>query len=1146
MGKILNSSNSTLLKEITQDDNQLNRYLESLETFDKKLNFNEELSVETVQDATNLTDFKTHYVDEKLPQVSSPTKTDGNGFTLSTLYGIRTKNIPQVAIDKSSDLVKLSQEITSDITRNKNPKLANFTVDYTNLIDMTEQDNNSIININDDNDENQENDTNDEEKQIQTLKINSAANSIFATATTFSTTSELMSEQALAQKDYITLDNQIQDNENDMEMLVENGNSSIEKHVNNLTIEEQFLMELDELNNNEPEIQTTQSYNKPPIVSTEEFNNTQELFTTGEQETISKNNNIAIQRVSIYENLANIQNDDKKLATEIEELSQNGTSSTQNVKNFAKILREKTKTFEQTRENTLKVSNNTTDTGNRTNKLGLQNLTLGIALQTTGENMLVDGLSLTQKTEANRFITLGKALQNTGISEIITGNIATGTGAISTGIANMIQAITQTNNSSGEFAENVIQTNQSAIQEIEGSFGFGIDFEPDKNPQNEPAKKTPNFEQNPPISESFEQTNKQEPEEDIIDNSNEITPTDELENNQTEPSQNEESTIEETPQLDLAQTNPADDTISKENSNPRTDMEKQPLSLNTQPAENQDFENDSTNSPLDNRFISNSLFQPQETELNENEGELPRTNRLFARFNPLSQDRNLNTDETVTPLRNRFLARFNYASFENEQPLRFRLLNFNNNQNFNPNNGIENNNIENEEENKTTVKQTQTSNQAAPTNIISPNRELTNNNVVQNSNNEDENENIIDNQPPEDENSDKLTTEENISELETQETTKQEAEAEDETDSPKIDNESRTNNKNATQNKYEVEKDFSINGSINATKTTLAATEEMLTSDATSLQKENLLNLRLQKINQTTNTIEQSEKEAQQEEQEQLKQAEQTKSQIEQESQIIKSSAEEGDEAQILESQANIEDLTNDLLNSNNKNINKFNLNVAALNSDINIANTSEMELRSQISEFGDIIDQQLKASQDTIALGGGTTMLGAAHQYTGVGLIALGQSLIASAKLNPSQIIFGQAMIANGTMLVAQGIIENTTGIGATITGTQGIASNILAQNTKSTVSTTRQEGNSFLSLTRTLAQVKTKTAQDIVNEENQTVSDIITIGASASANANSIDKTETNDKLDNKLTRFNTETEIESRKKRKKVNAVSSSSRN
>ena len=57
--------------------------------------------------------------------------------------------------------------------------------------------------------------------------------------------------------------------------------------------------------------------------------------------------------------------------------------------------------------------------------------------------------------------------------------------------------------------------------------------------------------------------------------------------------------------------------------------------------------------------------------------------------------------------------------------------------------------------------------------------------------------------------------------------------------------------------------------------------------------------------------------------------------------------------------------------------------------------------------------------------------------------------------------------------------------------------------------------------------------------------IEEVNLIAASATANANSVDKTETDDKAEKKLARFNKETEIESRKKRKRVNAVSASAR-
>ena len=71
-----------------------------------------------------------------------------------------------------------------------------------------------------------------------------------------------------------------------------------------------------------------------------------------------------------------------------------------------------------------------------------------------------------------------------------------------------------------------------------------------------------------------------------------------------------------------------------------------------------------------------------------------------------------------------------------------------------------------------------------------------------------------------------------------------------------------------------------------------------------------------------------------------------------------------------------------------------------------------------------------------------------------------------------------------------------------------------------------------------------ETEQPQAVEQEENEFLASITQLSASASANANVIESTLTDDKADRKLSRFNTESIIESKKKMKKVQAVSASS--
>jgi hypothetical protein len=163
----------------------------------------------------------------------------------------------------------------------------------------------------------------------------------------------------------------------------------------------------------------------------------------------------------------------------------------------------------------------------------------------------------------------------------------------------------------------------------------------------------------------------------------------------------------------------------------------------------------------------------------------------------------------------------------------------------------------------------------------------------------------------------------------------------------------------------------------------------------------------------------------------------------------------------------------------------------------------------------------------------------------------------------NPLTFSMGVAQQITGKALLAKGLLEITTGTAATVAGTSGIVAHEIAekdaQDSETTLKTAQNKNKEL--------EEKTKADSDNIND-NQSNTDnennseqplntqesestmssniLVSQAASVTTNANINDTTTTDDKADRKLSRFNTESIIESKKKKKKVQAVSASSGN
>lgn len=351
--------------------------------------------------------------------------------------------------------------------------------------------------------------------------------------------------------------------------------------------------------------------------------------------------------------------------------------------------------------------------------------------------------------------------------------------------------------------------------------------------------------------------------------------------------------------------------------------------------------------------------------------------------------------------------------------------------------------------------------------------------------------------------------------------------------------------KQETTNIYNVAKDFSIPGSVNAMRVTAKATQDVTSRKATIENRQQALNTNVANLDENTKNIDKFQKEAEAESKVIVDRAAQAKAQIEIETSNIRNAAEQYNEANLLQAQDNIQSQVSQVEGMNAAGLARLDGRIASVNGNLKTAQGIQTSLNGELSSFRELLRQQYTASTDTIAVGFGTVGMGSLHVVEGTGLILGGQALVASAGLNPVQHALGLSMISNGTIMTGYGRAEQVAGMSASAEGTAGVVANANLDSVKNDGEETTKTSRTFLSITSENVRKNTQASQEIARGEEQSIDEVNAIAASATANANSVEIYDTDDKADKKLARFNKETELESRRRRKRVNAVSASTR-
>lgn len=399
---------------------------------------------------------------------------------------------------------------------------------------------------------------------------------------------------------------------------------------------------------------------------------------------------------------------------------------------------------------------------------------------------------------------------------------------------------------------------------------------------------------------------------------------------------------------------------------------------------------------------------------------------------------------------------------------------------------------------------------------------------------------------------------EDVPQVEVQDNIQNETVAQDETNSETQN--STSDKKKSNQKAYNVAPEFSVKNAISATSTTIRATQDLKTQNSDINKQTTTVDAETKKSINIVKTIEKDSTKAQAE---QRKNAEQTQTIVQQTSaaKAKMNNAQSTEEAEAAQNETVALETENETLQNENsketadteKSLTK---NIQQLDGFKKTAN----ELNKNTTSHKKLASDQLDTSTKTILVGAGTTGFGILHTTYGANMIASGMALMANPfthTLGALQVALGQATLATGAMEVSTGAVATNTGIvGTTVNAHAKTLSSDATNSTKASLLQSKDSDKKVQNSTKDLElsiKENDNNAQQIDNEtnneptdqnsnsEDDNTDDTNLVSASVSTNANINNTTKTDDKEDRKLARFNTDSMIESKKKKKKVQAVS-----
>lgn len=546
LSKKLNGKNDeggTKTKALEADNAVLDEFLTSLDELKNDVNDNLELAQNTTQSGRDLSEFEKNYQTEDLPQVMTGIRNNGMSFDSDELYGANTENIADLAIETGNELNLTTNEISGNIESDKNLELAEFAQNYTTLAKETLDNTQNIINGNENDDSQDEQDQDKEQKAQSKLKSYSVdmeftdKNSKKAIETTIAATTNLYSNQDSVTKEEKSLQKELAQNAKDIKNLEKESKIAKEKQQANLIKEESLIAELEAMEANN--IQNSGADETPKTVQ----NTVQTETSENEiQPTIDE--------------IKTIDDENKNTKTDVNKALTQGIKSDTKSQKVSKTLTAQNSDLATRTANAQQVATDTTIVGVGTFTKSFITTAIGQAMFATGTSLLPNPFTYS----AGLALTIaGTELQKQGASEFTYGLAASATGAI--GYAATLGAGETHSNTKNslKISQGAFKANKQVFEETNKNNSE------DNSVQNPDENTTQNSKNNEQLPVSLEETNN-------IETDTEVEPTNSQETQNTQEQIQETTTDQQNINNQDSDTQPAE---NNENSNDKKDSKQE-------------------------------------------------------------------------------------------------------------------------------------------------------------------------------------------------------------------------------------------------------------------------------------------------------------------------------------------------------------------------------------------------------------------------------------------------------------------------------------------------------------------------------------------------------------------------------------------
>lgn len=440
LSRKLNGKNGTAMKDMQMADAQLDKYLDSFEIIDTKIDENSTLIQETKEIANSLLKIEKPCASELMPH-SKTEKEVGHGLLSDLKFGAKGDNLSAATMEAAEDLKECNDDVTEVIRGRVGTELTQFAKDYTTEATKNEENTKEVMG-------DAFNQASPERKLKKSVDsgipiIFSFMNAILASTLTILTTAELLAKDKETKTEKKSLNKELKKADKDMKALNKEVDEAENKKESNRSEEEVFLAKLDEINTKSTEPTKSKDPDSADPNGNEASNN-------GEEQDIIKN-------------LENIGNKDKQASKSLNKALTKSTKTTNKSKSIAKILKGKTTNLGKYNQKAIKTALDTTVVGVGTTALSVVTNLIGTELCATG-SFMIGCLDPTTVTTGFKLLDLGAGFLKLSELELGTGLAATRNGAATLAISAMVDDNIKDANASEKDANKVVKENKKEIQ----------------------------------------------------------------------------------------------------------------------------------------------------------------------------------------------------------------------------------------------------------------------------------------------------------------------------------------------------------------------------------------------------------------------------------------------------------------------------------------------------------------------------------------------------------------------------------------------------------------------------------------------------------------------------------------------------------